>query len=212
VAYAAGRMYVADGGTVRAVSKRAGWLTTPVGTGAARPLGDGGPAASASLRDACGVVVDHSGNLAIADTGHNRVRVVAHQSSRFYGRLMTAGHIYTIAGDGKAGFSGDGGPATKARLNQPQSVVTDTTGNLLIADLANGRVRVVAHRTGRFYQRAMTAGHIYTIAGNGDPGFSGDHGPAIKAEIRSPQGVAMNAAGNVLIADTGNNRIRVVAG
>ena len=144
VAYAAGQMYAADGGTVRAVSKRSGWLTTPAGTGAARPLGDGGPAASASLRGACGVVVDDSGNLLIADTSSNRVRVVARKSGRFYGRAMTAGHIYTIAGNGTAGYSGDHGPATQAELGLPDGVATDAAGDLLIADTGNQRIRMVA--------------------------------------------------------------------
>jgi trimeric autotransporter adhesin len=224
VSYGVGHMYVADGGTVRAVRGGTGWLTTPAGTGAAGPLGDGGPAASASLIGTCGVVVDHSGNLVISDAGHNRVRVVAHQAGRFYGRLMTAGHIYTVAGDGRAGFSGDGGLATKAELSGLSvvslgaGVATDGAGNLLIADFGNYRVRVVAGRGGRFYGRTMTAGHIYTIAGNGIHGFSGDGGPAAKAELGGRAGVSLggsvaaDGAGNMLIADTGNYRVRVVAG
>jgi DNA-binding beta-propeller fold protein YncE len=91
-------------------------------------------------------------------------------------------------------------------------VAVDGAGNLVIADTGNNRVRVVAARTGRFYGRAMKAGHIYTVAGNGLSGFSGDGGPAARAEIDFPYGVAVARAGNLVIADTFNGRIRVVAG
>jgi len=89
------------------------------------------------------VALDHSGNLVIADTENTRIRVVAHTTGAFYGRPMTAGHIYTVAGDGTAGFSGDGGPATSAALNNPHTVTADAAGNLLIADSGDQRIRMV---------------------------------------------------------------------
>ena len=91
--------------------------------------------------------------------------MAAASSGTFYGKAMTAGDIYTIAGNGTAGFSGDGGPATSAELNSPQGVAADAAGNLLIADGSN-RIRVVAASSGTFYGQAMTAGDIYTIAGD----------------------------------------------
>jgi hypothetical protein len=91
-------------------------------------------------------------------------------------------------------------------------VATDGAGNLLIADTFNNRIRVVAHRTGTFYRRPMIAGDIFTIAGNGTPGYSGDGGPAAKAALGDPSGVAADGAGGLLIADTLNFRIRLVAG
>ena len=91
-------------------------------------------------------------------------------------------------------------------------MAADAAGNLLIGDSLNSRVRVVAARTGTFYGQAMTAGHIYTVAGDGKFGFSGDGRPATRAELNFPVGVAVDAAGNLLIADTNNNRIRRVAG
>jgi hypothetical protein len=91
-------------------------------------------------------------------------------------------------------------------------VAVDGAGNLLIADALNDRVRVVAASTGSFYGQAMTAGDIYTVAGDGDRGFSGDAGPATHAELNLPGGVAVDGAGNLLIADTGNDRIREVTG
>ena len=88
----------------------------------------------------------------------------------------------------------------------------DGAGNLVIADSANNRIRVVAAASGTFYGQAMTAGDIYTVAGNGTGGFSGDGGPAVSAELSHPQGVAVDAAGDLLVADAGSNRIRQVAG
>jgi sugar lactone lactonase YvrE len=156
------------------------------------------------------VAADANGNLVIADPGNQRIRVVAERTGIFYGQAMTAGNIYTIAGNGTSGFSGDGGPATGAELNAPDGVAADANGNLVIADPGNQRIRVVAERTGTFYGQAMTAGNIYTIAGNGTSGFSGDGHPASSAELSGPSAVAVDPAGNLLIADAGNNRIRAV--
>jgi hypothetical protein len=128
---------------------------------------------------------------------------------------MTAGDIYTIAGDGTSGFSGDGGPATSAALLFPAAVTLDAAGNVAIDDQGNDRIRVVAESNGTFYGLAMTAGDIYTVAGTGFAGagsFSGDGGPATKAALNQPGGVAVNAAGDLLIADTGNHRVRLVTG
>ena len=143
ISYGAGALYVADSEVVREVSPQTGGLTTPVGTGAAGPLGDGGPAASAAL-DTCGATLDHSGNLVIADWGDSRIRVVAASTGTFYGQAMTAGDIYTVAGDGAFGYAGDGRLATAAKLDGPQAVAVDGAGNLVISDSGNDRVRVVA--------------------------------------------------------------------
>src|SRR5207249_1584259 len=117
------------------------------------------------------VAVDGAGNLVIADNGNFRVRVVAAVTGTFYGRTMTAGHIYTVAGNGTLGFSGDGGAATSAELDFPGAVAVDGAGNLVIADTGNNRIRVVAATSGTFYGRAMTAHHIYTVAGGGTSGL-----------------------------------------
>jgi hypothetical protein len=157
------------------------------------------------------VTTDRAGNLVIADTFHNRIRVVAELTGKFYGRPMTAGDIYTVAGNGTQGFSGDGSAANKAELADPNDVVTDGAGNVVIADTANSRIRVVAASTGTFYGRAMTAGDIYTVAGTGIGGFSGNGGPATSAELDEPQGVTVDGSGNLVIADSMNDRVRVVA-
>jgi len=117
-----------------------------------------------------------------------------------------------VAGNGTFGFSGDGGPATAAELGSPGQTAVDSAGNLVIADTGTDRVRVVAASDGTFYGQAMTAGDIYTVAGNGTAGFSGDGSPALGAELNRPQGVAVDAAGDLLVVDMGNNRIREVAG
>jgi len=210
ISYGSGALYVADSGVVRKVNTQTGGLTTPAGTGTAGPLGDGGPAASATL-STCGATLDHSGNLVIADLGGSRIRVVAAGAGTFYGQAMTAGDIYTVAGNGQFGFLGEGHLATTAKLDSPSAVAVDGAGNLVIADSGNERIRVVAAKTGTYYGQAMTARHIYTVAGNGTYGFSGDGGAATAAELNSPDQAAVDGAGNLVIADGANDRVRVVA-
>ena len=156
--------------------------------------GDGGAATQASLNNPYGVAVDAKGNVYIADRDNHRIR-----------RVGPDGIITTVAGSGatgfrEAGFSGDGGPATQARLNFPGGVAVDEKGNLYIADTNNYRIR-----------RVGPEGIITTLAGTGKGGFSGDGGPAAQASLDSPIGVAVDAAGSVYIADAGNDRIRRVS-
>src|SRR5205823_1312919 len=176
----------------------AGDIYTVAGTGTQGFSGDGGAATSAELSDPNYVVTDRTGNLVIADTANSRIRVVAASTGTFYGRTMTAGDIYTVAGTGIAGFSGNGAPATNAEIDEPQGVTVDGSGNLVIADSMNNRVRVVAASTGTFYSKPMTAGDIYTIAGNGTIQFSENGGPATDAELLGPEGGAVDGAGNVV--------------
>jgi len=164
--------------------------------------------------------VDHAGNVVIADFSNQRVRVVAATTGTFYGRAMTADHIYTVAGDGTPGFSGDDGPATSAEFHSPIAVAVDPAGNVVVADtdfggapadMGNNRVRVVAVKTGTFYGQAMTADDIYTVAGNGAFGFSGDGGPAANAELDVPFGVGLDHAGDLLVADVNDGRVREIS-
>ena len=220
----AGNLVIADSGNdrVRVLAARTATfygramtvrhLYTVAGNGSFGFSGDGGPGTAAGLKIPQDAVADGAGNLVITDSGNNRVRVVAGGTGTFYGQAMTAGDIYTVAGNGTFGFSGDGGPATTAELGSPGQTAVDGMGNLVIADSGNNRVRVVAASTGTFYGQAMTAGDIYTAAGNGTGGFSGDGGPALSAELSRPLGVAVDAAGDLLVVDVGNNRIREVAG
>jgi uncharacterized protein (TIGR03437 family) len=165
-----------------------GIISNFAGTGTAGSSGDGNAATGAQLSGPQGLAADSAGNLYIADTQNHRVRKVAN------------GIISTVAGSGTAGFGGDGSAATSAQLNAPFGVAVDAAGNLYIAEFGNNRVRKVA-----------TNGNIGTLAGNGVSGFSGDNGQATSAQLNGPQGVAVDSAGNVYIADTANNRVRMVA-
>jgi NHL repeat-containing protein len=205
------RVVAARTGTFYGQPMIGGDIYTVVGKGTQGFSGDGGPATSAELSDPAAVAVDGLGNLVIDDSSNNRIRVVAESTGTFYGQAMTAGDIYTVAGNGTYGYASDGGPATSAELGSPLGVAVDGTGNLLVADSDNARIRVVAAHTGIFYGQVMTAGNIYTVAGDGTGGFSGDGGPATAAELRLPGDVQVDGMGNLVIADTNNARIRVVA-
>jgi sugar lactone lactonase YvrE len=206
------RVVAATTGTFYGQQMTAGDIYTIAGTGSAGYTGDGGAATTATLYYPQGVTVDAAGNLVVADTGNNVIRVVAATTGTFYGQQMTAGDIYTIAGTGTLGFSGDGGQATSAGLAVPAGAAVDGPGNVVIADFGDNRVRVVAATTGTFYGQQMTAGDIYTIAGTGAPGFSGDGGQATAGTLYYPQGVALDRTGDVLVTDSGNGRVRMITG
>ena len=260
------RVGVIAGTTGRFYGRRltAGKLYELAGTGTAGFSGDGSAAVKAELNGPDGVAVDGAGNVVIGDTGNKRIRVVAERSGRFYGLTMKAGDIYTVIGnaapaaralpiaatgvavDGSgnlltfdgtlvqalavksgqfyglqmraghlytvagnnSGHPGDGGPATSAQFQYLHGLAIDGAGN--IVQCTDSRVRVVARKTGTFYGQPMTAGNVYTVAGVGD-GFSGDGGPARQAQISFRAAVAIDGAGNLVIADDGNSRVRVVA-
>ena len=164
-------------------------ISTTVGNGTGGYTGDGGPATSAEINYAEGVAFDASGDMFIADTVNNVVR-----------KVTPSGIISTVAGDGTAGYTGDGGSATSAELTGPSSVALDASGDLFIVDPANEVIRKVT-----------PSGVISTYAGNGTPGASGDGGPATSAELHDPQAVAVDALGDVFIADSSNNKIRMVS-
>ncbi len=179
------------------------------GTGKLGFSGDGGPAVKAVLNGPEATAADPHGNVLIADTGNFRVRMIAAATGTFYGVTMNAGDIYTVAGDGSSAYGGDGGRARTAGV-QPVAVATDAAGNLILTD-ASQRVRVVAASTGTFYGTAMTAGDIYTIAGNGTAGFSGNGGPATSAEFSRVDGVTVDRHGNALVTDIRNNVVWAIA-
>jgi uncharacterized protein (TIGR03437 family) len=230
----AGNVYIADTFNNRVREVSGGVITTVAGNGTEGfGGGDGGPATSAQLFYPSGVAVDSASNLYIADTDGQRIRKVANGvittvaggSAASPGDYLSfpdgvavdsAGNLYiadtynhsirkvsnsvmtTVAGNGTHGFSGDNGPATSAQLYYPSGVAVDSAGNLYIADTDNTRIRKISN------------GAIVTVAGNGGFGFSGDGGPAASAQLYDPRGVAVDSAGNVYVADTANNRLRIL--
>lgn len=195
----AGNLYIADTGDnrIRMVSATTGNIATVAGTGAAGNLGDHGLAVNAELSAPGGVAIDGAGNIYIADTANNVIRMVS----------AATGTITTVAGNGNQGNGGDGGQATLASLNGPQSVSLDAAGNIWIADTNNNLVREV------------TNGIIATIAGAGGAGAPldtdvqlGDGGSALNAKLNTPYAVAFDTKGNWYIADSGDNRVRMVNG
>ena len=244
----AGNVYIADSGNnrIREVTTN-GTINTIAGTGQCCYSGDNGPATSAFLNFPEGVAVDSLGNVYIADTNNQRVRKI------------TGTTITTVAGNGTSGFSGDGAAATSAQLNQPLGLAVDANFNIYIADRNNDRVRKVLASNSTIITYAgnniccnvndgglatnawlngpqglaldadgnlgiadsgnsrirgvATNGVITTLAGNGINGYNGDGGAAKSAQLSYPEGVAVDASGNIWIADSNNQRVReVVAG
>ena len=184
----AGNLYIADAGNnvIRKVNL-SGVITTVAGSGVQGFAGDGGPASAALLDTPTGIAVDVRNNVYIADSHNQRVRMVNAQ-----------GVINTVAGNGTAAYSGDGAAATSASLFLPEAVAVDAAGNLYIADTGNYRIRKIVNGT------------IATVAGDGEQMYSGDGGAATSAGLDTPTGIAVDAAGNLYIADSHNQRIRMV--
>jgi sugar lactone lactonase YvrE len=181
-----GNLYISDGATyrIRKVDKD-GIIHTIAGTGESGYSGDGGSATSAQLREPNNMTFDARGNLYLAD--YSSVR-----------KIDPSGTITTFAGTGQAGFSGDGGPATEAKLTA-LDVALDGRGNMYITDTKNQRIRKVDKD-----------GIIHTVAGSGKKGYSGDGGPATEAALNDPWGIAVDGEGNLFFGDHHNSVIRKV--
>jgi sugar lactone lactonase YvrE len=194
----AGNIYIADSvhNRIRKVTASTGIISTVAGTGSSTYTGDNGLAVNATLNAPGGVTIDGAGNLYIADTGNNVIRMIT----------AATGVIHTVAGTGTAGSAGDTKAATLAELNQPWGVTLDISGNLYIADTSNHLIREVMASTGI----------ITTVAGNGfinsdgTGGYSGDNGQATLAALNFPFAVAFDAQGNMYIPDSRNDRVREV--
>lgn len=200
----AGNLYLADdaNNVIRKITASTGIITTVAGNGAGAgtssggSAGDGGLATSAEINHPFGVVLDAVGNLYIADTANQRVRMVT----------ASTGIIRTIAGSGIYGYAGDGGLATNAKMSNPEGLALDTAGNLYVAEQGNGVIRKIT----------MSTGMISTVAGDGTPNGTaiitddGGGGLATSAKLGEAVGVAVDASGNIYIADTTNSIIRKV--
>ncbi|MCB0279200.1 MAG: hypothetical protein KDD94_06850 [Calditrichaeota bacterium] len=244
-----GDLYICDRGNyrVRIIDAKSGMIRTVAGTGKFGYSGDGGPALAADLSNPFGVTLDEKGNIWIADTENHVIRKVDRQT----------GIITTEVGSGESGFSGDGGPAKQAQLQRPHVLSFDKSGDLWIGDSFNNRIRKVNIKTGiinsmfgngekasspdgsdarksalgffgtllfdqdgnlvfseiidaRVRKIDLKTGLLSTLAGNGKSGFSGDAGPANKAQLGMPYGIAFDRNYNLYIADAQNGRIRRV--
>ncbi len=195
-----GDIFIADSTSckIRKVSGQTDIISTVAGTGTCGYSGDGGPATSAQLEYPHGVAVDGSGNIFIADTWNCMVREVSAQTGNIF---ILAGTPLGLNGLGGCGYSGDGGLATSAQLELPNSVAVDGSGNIFIADTGNCRIREVSTQTGI----------ISTVAGTSSCGFSGDGGLATSATLNAPNGVARDSSGDIFIADTSSCVIRKVS-
>jgi uncharacterized protein (TIGR03437 family) len=190
-ATSAGDLYVMDQGNKRVRKISGTTITTVAGNGSNTSSGDGGPATAAGFVIPIRCAVDSGGNLLIVDQGAHRVR-----------KVNAAGTISTFAGNGSAAFSGDGGLATQASLNNPTAVAVDASGNVFVTDQSNQRIRRID----------ATSGTITTVAGNGSASYSGDGGSATAASLNFPGGIAVDSSGTVFIVDSVNQRVRKVSG
>ena len=183
----AGNLYINDVGNqrIRRVD-RGGTITTFAGNGSPSSSGDGGSASAASIFLPIRCAVNSAGDLFVAEQGAHRIR-----------RITAGGVISTLAGTGVRGFSGDGGPAAAAVLDNPTALAIDYAGNIFFSDQVNHRIR-----------RITPAGIISTVAGNGTPGFAGDGGPATASSFNFPGGLATDQSGAIYVADSPNHRIR----
>ncbi len=185
-----GHLYITEWAShvVRRIDAVTGVITTVAGTGVGGFTGDGGAATAARLNRPKSVAFDAGGNLFISDTSNNRIRLVRRDT----------GLIETIAGTGAFAYSGDGGPALSAALNMPQRIAFDLEGRLVIADMGNARIRRIDRDTGI----------IDTVAGSGVPGYAGDGGPALLAQLYRPFGLTHDFAGHLYVGDSNNGCIR----
>lgn len=186
-----GNLFITDllNQVVREIYSADGTIQTVAGNNSAGYFGDNGVATDAQLNNPFGVAVNAAGDIFISDSNNNRVRVVNHAT----------GNIATYAGTGYNIYGGDSGPAVNASISRPQGLAVDASGNLYIADNGNNRIR-----------RVGTDGTITTVAGTGTTGSTGDGGPATKAQLSHPWGVAVDSSGDIFIADYGNSRIRQI--
>ena len=189
----AGNLFISDSTArlIRRVDAASQRISTFAGNGEYGSGGDGGPALQASFVEPGALARDASGDLLIADPGANRIRRIS----------AATGVITTVAGNGEAASTGDGGPARNASINEPRGLLVDSTGNVWVAETGGNRVRRIDRQTGV----------ITTVAGTGTAGFSGDGGPAVAAQLAAPTGLGDDPAGNVYVADRDNYRIRRIA-
>jgi sugar lactone lactonase YvrE len=205
------RMISRNGGTFYNQSTSAGNIYTIAGNGTASNTGDGGPAASATVTS-LDMVADGSDNIYFADS-QSRIRVIARTTGTYFGRSVSANNIDTVAGGSGGFFSGDGNAAYGSGLSEPWTIARDADGNLLVADISNNRIRMIANVTGRYYGQDMQQNSIYTVFGDSRNYCSGDGYLATSASIGAANGlgIAVDSDGHLFIGDYGQSQVRAVA-
>jgi sugar lactone lactonase YvrE len=208
-----GDLFVADSGNcrVREIATRSG-----VSFGRHLRAGEivtvaGGPCSDAANSVPSAVAVDPAGDLFIAYGPAARVEEMSATTADNFGVTTRAGKLTVVAGTGVPGFDGEGMLATRSELDDPTGLAVDPEGDLLVADTANCRLRLVAASNGTRFGIGVLRGHIYTVAGSGSCGSAGDGGPARDAQLWDPGALAVDAQGDVLVADQGNRTIRLLA-
>jgi NHL repeat len=202
---AAGDLFVADTGHCRVLilPARAGTsYGLHLSSGRVTTLVGGSCSGPGSIGHPSGVAVDAQGDVYIAEATAQRVQEV---------RPVGSGAAFTVAGTGRAGYNGDGRTAATSQLDQPTGVAVDATGDLFIADTANCRVRVLPARSATLFERAVTAGHLTTVAGTGVCGTAGQGGPIASAQLWDPVAVTVDGAGDLLVADNGDQSVLLAA-
>lgn len=208
---AAGETTVTYTLTVSEPESYTGETAAAAGTGAAGSSPNGTVASVAQLDDPSDVVVDSAGDRFVLNSASSTVEEIPASNLDAYGISMTEGEIYDVAGSGASGDSGDSGPGYLAKLDHPAAITLDASGDLFVADTGNDTVRVLAAKNECLLGEQVTAGDIYTVVGTpGQSGYGGDGGTATAAKLDAPAGVAVDGAGDLFVADTGNNVIREV--
>jgi NHL repeat len=211
---ASGDLYVADSGNcrVRELPAKTGIsFGLHVNAGDLVTIAGGTCGDTSNYPEPSALAVNTAGDLFVAFGTANRVEVLPATNPGAFGTSMTVGKLMDVAGTGVAGYAGDGGSALRSELDDPTGLAVDTYGDLLISDTANCRLRLVAASSGNRFGLTVVKGHIYTVAGNGICGSAGDGGPALEAELWDPGALAVDADGDVFVADQGNRTIRVLA-
>jgi hypothetical protein len=198
-------------GTFYGISTTAGYIYAFAGQQyTASYTGDGGLATAATLYQVEGLAIDVLNNLYISDNYNNVIRMIPALSGTYYGIVMTAGNIYTIAGNNIQGYSGDNGPALSSEISSPGSIQVDAVGNFTFTDTGNNAIRMVPAVSGTYYGISMTAGNIYSIAGNGTFGFSVDGTAGTAAELQTATTHVIDSLGNIYFAENEANLVRML--
>jgi hypothetical protein len=205
------RMISASSGTFFGINMIEGYIYTIAGniSVSGSYTGDGAVATSAGLKTPNGIATDSLGNVYVADTGNDAIRMIPKVTGTYFGAARTAGFIYSLAGNGSNGSTGDTGLASAALLNNPYGVAIDSSGDVIIADYSNYKIRMIAATTGSFFGITMTAGNIYKIAGNGMSSAGGDGGIATTVPV-IPTALTTDTLGNIYALEMLPSVVRMI--